>query len=117
MTDHDTARFPEHHIIVSTDNIEQVRRTLPDDQQSQIKLGCLVWRMPIGVDDWSEPCGITMTFWPSDRRGALHHDGSLDGSEWGVWHRDELWLDEGIAVDMSGRVLRVIFGEMPPEEI
>lgn len=110
MTDHDTARFPEHHIIVSTDNIEQVRRTLPDDQQSQIKLRCLVWRMPIGVDTWLEPCGSTLTYWPDTQRGALCHDGDPDGSSWGTWRGGELHLDDGLAVDVHGRVLHVWLG-------
>ncbi len=115
MIEDDTARFPDHHLVVTAENIDAVRSTLPDDQQSLIEPGCLVWRMPPGVDEWAEPMGVTMTYWPQDRRGALHHDGSLDGSEWGVWHHDELWIDEGFAVDATGRVLRVIFGEIPPQ--
>ena len=113
MTDHDTARFPDHHVIVTGNNIEQVRRTLPEDQRGLIRVGCVTWRMPEDVDTWAEPMGATLTYWPEDARGALHEDGSLDGSQWGVWHGGELWLQDGYAVDVTGRILRIILGEHP----
>lgn len=118
MTDDiDTSRFPAHQIVINDDNIDAVKSTLPDDQQSLIEPGCLVWRMPPGVDEWAEPMGVTMTYWPQDRRGALHYDGTADGSEWGTWHGIELWLDEGIAADVNGRILRVTLSEQPPGHI
>ncbi len=109
-----TSRFPAHRTVVTERNIDTVRSILPDDQRALIRIGCLTWRMPPDVDTWVEPCGVTMTYWPEGARGALHCDGTADGSEWGTWRGDELWLDDGFAADVNGRILRVILGEQPP---
>lgn len=94
MTDDiDTSRFPAHRIVVNDNNIDTVKSTLPDDQSDLIRPGCLMWRMPPDVDTWMEPMGVTLTYWPENGRGALHEDGSLDGSDWGTWHGAELWLN------------------------
>jgi len=102
-------RFPDHRTIVTADNIDAVRARLPEDQRHAIAVGCIMWRVPHDVDTWLEPCGSTLTYWP-DRRGAVHHDGEVGRSAWGTWHRGELLLDDGLAVDVTGRILHVRLG-------
>ena len=116
MTDDNAEpRFPSHRLVIDNDNIEHARSIMPDDQRSLVRAGCQIWRMPPEVDKWVEPMGVTLSFWPDTQRGALHLDGSLDGSSWGMWHAGELWLDDGIAVDVHGRTLRIVLGEKPPQ--
>lgn len=107
MMDDQAPWLPDHHVIVTPDNLDAVRSRLPDDQREAITVGCITWRMPDDVDTWAEPCGTTLTYWPETRRGALHHDGDLGGSSWGTWRGGELLLDDGLAVDVTGRILHV----------
>lgn len=99
--------FPHHGTIVKVDNLDAVRSRLPADQREMIVAGCVTWRMPDDVDTWSEPCGSTLSYWPQDSRGALCHDGDLNGSAWGTWRDGELLLDDGLAVDVHGCINRV----------
>jgi hypothetical protein len=110
MMDEHTAWLPPHRTIVTGDNIDAMRRIMPEDQREAITVGCMIWRCPSDVDTWTEPCGSTLSYWPDTQRGALHHDGDLDGSLWGTWRDGELHLDDGIAVDATSRILHVLLG-------
>jgi len=106
-----TSWLPDHRTIVTADNIDTVRSRLPEDQREAIAVGCIMWRVPHDVDTWLEPCGSTLSYWPNGR-GAVHHDGDLTGSSWGTWSNGELLLDDGIAVDVTGRILHVWLGSI-----
>lgn len=113
--DDQTSWLPDHHVIVTPDNIDAVRSTLPQDQREEITVGCFTWRCPIDVDTWLESCGSTLSYWPRTQRGALYHDGDLDGSSWGEWRGGKLMLDEGLTADVTGHILHVWLGSTSSE--
>jgi len=116
MMDDQGSWLPAHRTIVTTDNIDAVRPMLPQDQREEIAVGCMMWRCPPDVNTWAEPCGSTLSYWPDRDRGALHHDGDLAGSSWGTWRGGELMLEDGIAVDVTARVVRVWLGSTSSDD-
>jgi len=56
--------LPDHRAIVTVDNLDAIRLTLPEDQREVVTVGCSTWRCPSDVDTWAEPFGSTLSYWP-----------------------------------------------------
>jgi hypothetical protein len=83
-------------IIVTAENIEDVRESVPVvDQMAELEVGCETW----GIIYQGGQRG-QMTIWPSGR-GAVMHGGD---SEWGEWDAQSrtLTTDDGTVYDEAG---------------
>jgi hypothetical protein len=90
-------------IMVTPDNLEKIRGTLPIDQRDDLKIGCIVTHWDPGEVEINGPDGqwngegITTTIWPDEDRGAWCYGGN---SFWGDVNGTVLNGDDGDLFDL-----------------
>lgn len=85
--------------VVTAENLEAVRESLPPDQGTELVPGCITWRFPL-----ERTAGYgTITVWENGRAAVCHNANSL----WGDWHEGtrRVALDSGGECDDEGRTL------------